>query len=100
MLHHQNQNDVDGYQIVPICKNAGEDWDGRHQKQFQKTNKNTQMQDTQQKNSFQTQNMRQCQVQNPWHTQDYQVQQNPQPTKTQSFDVLDRYVEQIHLRRE
>ena len=35
-----------------ICKNAEEDWDGKHQQQFQKTNKDTQTQDTQQKNSF------------------------------------------------
>ena len=38
-----------------ICKNAEEDWDGEHQKQFQQTNTNIQTQDTQQKNSFQTQ---------------------------------------------
>ena len=73
----------------PICKNAEEDWDGKHQKQFQQTNKNIQTQDTQQKNT-----------QNPQCTQDYQKSQNPQPIQTQSFDVLDRYTEQIHLRRE
>ena len=26
----------------PICKNAEEDWDGKHQKQLQQTDKNTQ----------------------------------------------------------
>ena len=35
----------------PIYKNVEEDWDGDHQKQFQQTNKNIQIQDTQQKNS-------------------------------------------------
>ena len=45
-------------------------------------------------------NTRQIQAQNPQCTQDYQVPQNPQPTQTQSFAVLDRYAEQIHLRRE
>ena len=84
----------------PICKNAEEDWNGKHQKQFQKTNTNTQTQATQQKNSFQTQNMRQIQGQNPQCPQDYQVPQNPQPTQTQSFDVPDRYEEQICLRRD
>ena len=84
----------------PICKNAEEDWDGEHQKQFQQTNKNIQTQDTQQKNSFQTQNMRQIQAQNPQHTEDYQVSQNPQPTQTQSFNVPDRYAEQICMRRD
>ena len=48
-----------------ICKSAEEDRDGKHQKQFQQTNKNTQMHDTQQKNSFQTQSTRQFQAQNP-----------------------------------
>ena len=66
----------------PICKNAEDHWDGKHQKQSQQTNKNIQTQDTQQKNSFQTQNMRQIQAQNLWHSQDYQVPQNPQPTQT------------------
>ena len=84
----------------PICKNAQEDWNGEHQSQFQQTNKNTQTQDTQQKNSFQTQNMRLIQAQNPQCTQDYQIPQNPQPTQTQSFNVPDRYVEQICLRKE
>ena len=84
----------------PICKDAEGDWDGEHQKQFQQINKNAQTQDTQQRNSFQTQNMRQIQAQNPQCTQDYKVPQNPQPTWTQSFDVPDRYTEQIHLRRE
>ena len=73
----------------PICKNVEEDWDGKHEKHFQQTNKNIQMLDTQQKNT-----------QNPQCTQDYQIPQNPQPTQTQSFDVLDRYAEQICLRRE
>ena len=82
----------------PICKKAEEDWDGKHQKQFQQTNKNTQMQDTYQKNSFQTQNTREFQAQNPQCTQEYQVTQNLQPTQTQTFDVPDRYAEQIHLR--
>ena len=59
-----------------------------------------QTQDTQQKNTFQTQNMRQIQPQNPQHTQDYQTPQNPQPTWMQSFNVLDRYAEKIHIRRE
>ena len=53
----------------PICKNAEEDWVGKHQKQFQQTNKNIQTQDTQQKNTFQTQTMRQIQTQNPQCTQ-------------------------------
>ena len=39
----------------PTCKNAEEDWDSENQKQFQQTNENTQIQDTQ-KNSFQTPN--------------------------------------------
>ena len=84
----------------PICKNAEEDWDGIHQKQFQQTNKNIQTQDTQQKNSSQAQNMRQIQAQNPQYTQDYQVPQNPQPTQIQYFNVLDRYAKQMCLRRE
>ena len=66
-----------------------EDFDGKHQKQFQQTNKNIKTLDTQQKN-----------IQNPQCTQDYQIPQNPQPTWMQSFDVPDRYVEQIYLRRE
>ena len=66
-----------------------EDWDGKHQKQFQQTDKNIKTLGTQQKNT-----------QNPQHTHDYQIPQNPQPTQMQSFDVPDRYVEQIHLRRE
>ena len=73
----------------PICKNPEEDWDGKHQKQFQQTNKNILTTNTQQKNT-----------QNPQHTQNYQIPQNPQPTQMQSFDVLDRYGEQIHLKRE
>ena len=32
--------------------------------------------------------------------QDYQVPQNFPCIQTQSFDILDRYAEQIHLRRE
>ena len=84
----------------PICKNAEEDWNGEHQKQLQQTNTSTQTQDTQQKKSFQIQNMRQIQVQDPQHTRDYQVPQNPQCTQTQSFDVPERYAEQLHLRRE
>ena len=52
-------------QNCPICKNAGGDWDSQHQKQFQQTNKKIQTQDTQQKNTFLTQNMRQIQTQNP-----------------------------------
>ena len=82
----------------PICKNV-EDWDGEHQKQFQQTIKNIQTQDTQQKNSFQTQTTWQLQAQDPQCTQDYQLPQNSQCTQTQSFDILERYVEQIHLRR-
>ena len=83
----------------PICKTAGEDWDGDHQKQLQQTNKNTQTQDTQQKYSSQTQNLRETQAQNPQFTQDSWVPQN-QSTQTPSFDVPDQYAEQIHLRRE
>ena len=78
----------------PICKNAEEDWDGKHQKQFQQTDKNAQS-NTQQKYSFQTQDTRQAPAQNPQCTQDYQVPQNPWPTQTQSFDVPDCYGEQI-----
>ena len=54
----------------PICKNAEKDWDSKHQKQFQQTNKNIQIKDIQQKNTFHTQNMRQIQAQNPQCTQD------------------------------
>ena len=96
---HQNQSNADGDKNCPICKNAEEDWDGEHQKQLQQTNTNTQTQNTQQKNSFQTQNMRQIQAQDPQHSQDYQVPQKPQCTQTQSFDVPDSYAEQICLRR-
>ena len=78
----------------PICKNAKEDWDSKHQKQFQQTDKNTQT-NTQQIYSFQTQDMRQAQAQNPQCIQHYQVPQNPQPTQTQCFDVPDCYAEQI-----
>ena len=72
----------------PIYKNVEEDWDGKHQKQFQQANKNIKTLDTQQN------------THNPQCTQDYQIPQNPQPTWMQSFDVPDRYMEQIHLRRE
>ena len=69
----------------PICKNTEEDWDGKHQKQLQQTNKNIQILDTQQKNTQ--------------HIKNYQIPQTPQPTWTQSFNVLDRYAEQICLKK-
>ena len=62
----------------PICKNAEEDWDGEHQKQFQQTDKNTQTK-TQQKYSSQTQDIKQAQAQSLQCTKDNQVPQN-QPT--------------------
>ena len=43
----------------PICKNAEEDWDGEHQKQFQQTDKNMQT-NAQQKYPSQTQDARQA----------------------------------------
>ena len=56
----------------PICKNAEDDWDGEHQKQFLQPDKNAQT-NTQQKFPIQTQDMRPGQVQNPQCTQDYKV---------------------------
>ena len=82
-----------------ICKNAEEDWDRKHQKQFQQPDTNAQT-NTQQKFPFQTQDMRQAWVQNSQCTQDYKAPHNPQPTQTLSFNVPDQYVEQIQLRRE
>ena len=81
----------------PICKNAEEDWDGKHQKQLQQTNKNVQIQDTQPKNSYQAPNTKQAQ--NPQHAQEYQMPRNPQPTQTQFFSVPDKYADQIQQRR-
>ena len=75
---HQYQSDADVDQTVPFKKNVEEDWDSKHQKQFQQTNKIIQILDTQQKNT-----------QNPQCTQDHQIPQNPQPTQTQCFDVPD-----------
>ena len=82
----------------PICKNAEEDWDSEHQRQFPQTEKDTQT-NAQQKYSSQNQDARPAQAQNLQHTKCYQTPQN-QPTQTQSFDVPDHYTEQIHLRRE
>ena len=82
----------------PICKNT-EDWDGKHQKQFQKPDNNAQT-NAQQKVSLQTQDMRQGQVQNSQCTQDYNVPQNPQSTQIKSFNMPDHYAYQIQLRRE
>ena len=98
--HHQNQANAEGDQTVPFARMQKKIGMVSDQKQLQETNTNTQTQDTQQKNSFQTQNMKQIQAQYPQHTQDYQVPQNLQHTCTQSFGALDRYAEQIHLRRE
>ena len=83
----------------PICNNAEEDWDSKHQKQLKQPDKNAQT-NTQQKFPFQTQDMRQAQVQSSQCIQDFKVPQNPQPTQTQSFNVPDHYAEQIRLRRE
>ena len=76
-----------------------EDWDGKHQKQFQQPDKNAQI-DTQQKFPFQTQDMRQAQVQKSQCTQDCKTPCNPQPTQTQYFNVSGCYMRQIQLRRE
>ena len=76
----------------PICKNAEEDWDSKHQRQFPQT-------DAQQKYSSQNQDARPAQAQNPQHTKDYQTPQK-QPNWTQSFDMPDCDAEQLHLRRE
>ena len=65
----------------PFCKNEEEDQDGNHQNQFQQK-------DTQQMNSFQAQNMKQT------------IPQTSQPTQTQTFNVPDKYMKQICLRKE
>ena len=59
----------------PICKREEEDWNGDHHQQFLQT-------------SNDSQSMKQT------------TPQDPQPTQTQSFNVQDKYMEQIHLRRE
>ena len=85
----------------PICKNIEEDWDGENQKQFQQNTKNTQIQEVQQqKNPSQIQDAPQAQNSQCSETQNCQVPQNFQCTWMQLFNVLDRYVEQIHFRRE
>ena len=75
-----------------FCKNAEEDWDREHQKQFQQTDRNTQT-NAWQKYPSQNQDARPAPAQNLQHTKDYQTPQN-QPTRTQSFDVSDHYTEQ------
>ena len=62
-------------QNCPICKREEEDWNGDHWQQFLQT-------------SNDSQSMNQT------------TSQDPQPTQTESFDVPEKYMEQIHLRRE
>ena len=100
MQQHLNQSNADEDQIVLFARMQKKIGMANTKSSSSKPNTDTQTQDAQQKDSFQTQKMRQIQAQNPEHTQDYQVPENPQLTQTQSFDVPDRYAEQIHLRRE
>ena len=70
----------------PICKNAEENWDRKHQKQLQQSDRNVQI-NAQQKYPSQGQDTRQAQIQNLQCTKHYQVPQS-QHTQT-SFDVPD-----------
>ena len=72
----------------PFCKNAEEDWDSDHQKQFQQNVPCTQPQQPQMQG-----------LQCP-QTQNYQKPQNFQCSQSQAFHVPDRYSNQLKLHRE
>ena len=100
MPQHQNQSDVDGGQIVPFARMQKKTGMASIKSNSSKPTKTFKYKihskrilpkpKTQDKFNIRT-------LSTPKTTR---YPQNPQPTQTQSFNVLDRYAEQIHLRRE
>ena len=72
--------------------NADEDWDGKHQKQLQQTDKNTET-NTQQKYSSQIHDKRQTQAQNPQTTRYHKTLSPPGHNPLMCWtDVQKKYV--------